>query len=407
MFFLILIQILNEPQIPNYANITCFEKDSIFYIISNDSIYSYNDKWKSKKISSDIDKTFDIIELNEEIYLIVSGGGKVFRFENEELNRIDKSYEFNNFFENSLFARNNEIYSIGGYGHFQDHNTIIKFDFDTKEWIKISEFNTIGKSHLISQYVEGEDKLYFGLGQTNGIKSNSIYSFNFKNNQTKLYSEFDIENTNSIKISNFYNPLFKSKENEIVSVDLKNKKYKVYKNINKVIDGEFVSYYSKKLNRFIVLSNGNEYKKINFLTEPQLLGKDYIENDLESRSNLIMLIFVFVITSLFLFYKLFRKRKTSEINLFQLNRILSNKEMIFLNKITDHNEVLFTDLMDFFDSNYSYESKIKKVNTTIQRINDSVKRNFNFKNDLLIIKKYNEDLRMKIVYLNNDIIVSK
>ena len=407
MFFLILIQILNEPQIPNYANITCFEKDSIFYIISNDSIYSYNDKWKSKKISSDIDKTFDIIELNEEIYLIVSGGGKVFRFENEELNRIDKSYEFNNFFENSLFARNNEIYSIGGYGHFQDHNTIIKFDFGTKEWIKISEFNTIGKSHLISQYVEGEDKLYFGLGQTNGIKSNSIYSFNFKNNQTKLYSEFDIENTNSIKISNFYNPLFKSKENEIVSVDLKNKKYKVYKNINKVIDGEFVSYYSKKLNRFIVLSNGNEYKKINFLTEPQLLGKDYIENDLESRSNLIMLIFVFVITSLFLFYKLFRKRKTSEINLFQLNRILSNKEMIFLNKITDHNEVLFTDLMDFFDSNYSYESKIKKVNTTIQRINDSVKRNFNFKNDLLIIKKYNEDLRMKIVYLNNDIIVSK
>ena len=407
MFFLILIQILNEPQIPNYANITCFEKDSIFYIISNDSIYSYNDKWKSKKISSDIDKTFDIIELNEEIYLIVSGGGKVFRFENEELNRIDKSYEFNNFFENSLFARNNEIYSIGGYGHFQDHNTIIKFDFGTKEWIKISEFNTIGKSHLISQYEEGEDKLYFGLGQTNGIKSNSIYSFNFKNNQTKLYSEFDIENTNSIKISNFYNPLFKSKENEIVSVDLKNKKYKVYKNINKVIDGEFVSYYSKKLNRFIVLSNGNEYKKINFLTEPQLLGKDYIENDLESRSNLIMLIFVFVITSLFLFYKLFRKRKTSEINLFQLNRILSNKEMIFLNKITNHNEVLFTDLMDFFDSNYSYESKIKKVNTTIQRINDSVKRNFNFKNDLLIIKKYNEDLRMKIVYLNNDIIVSK
>ena len=407
MFFLILIQLLHEPQIPNYANITCFEKDSIFYIISNDSIYSYNDKWKSKKISSDIDKTFDIIELNEEIYLIVSGGGKVFRFENEELNRIDKSYEFNNFFENSLFARNNEIYSIGGYGHFEDHNTIIKFDFDTKEWIKISEFNTIGKSHLISQYVEGEDKLYFGLGQTNGIKSNSIYSFNFKNNQTKLYSEFDIENTNSIKISNFYNPLFKSKENEIVSVDLKNKKYKVYKNINKVIDGEFVSYYSKKLNRFIVLSNGNEYKKINFLTEPQLLGKDYIENDLESRSNLIMLIFVFVITSLFLFYKLFIKRKTSEINLFQLNRILSNKEMIFLNKITDHNEVLFTDLMDFFDSNYSYESKIKKVNTTIQRINDSVKRNFNFKNDLLIIKKYNEDLRMKIVYLNNDIIVSK
>ena len=407
MFFLILIQILNEPQIPNYANITCFEKDSIFYIISNDSIYSYNDKWKSKKISSDIDKTFDIIELNEEIYLIVNGGGKVFRFENEELNRIDKSYEFNNFFENSLFARNNEIYSIGGYGHFQDHNTIIKFDFDTKEWIKISEFNTIGKSHLISQYVEGEDKLYFGLGQTNGIKSNSIYSFNFKNNQTKLYSEFDIENTNSIKISNFYNPLFKSKENEIVSVDLKNKKYKVYKNINKVIDGEFVSYYSKKLNRFIVLSNGNEYKKINFLTEPQLLGRDYIENDLESRSNLIMLIFVFVITSLFLFYKLFIKRKTSEINLFQLNRILSNKEMIFLNKITNHNEVLFTDLMDFFDSNYSYESKIKKVNTTIQRINDSVKRNFNFKNDLLIIKKYNEDLRMKIVYLNNDIIVSK
>ena len=295
MFFLILIQILNEPQIPNYANITCFEKDSIFYIISNDSIYSYNDKWKSKKISSDIDKTFDIIELNEEIYLIVNGGGKVFRFENEELNRIDKSYEFNNFFENSLFARNNEIYSIGGYGHFQDHNTIIKFDFDTKEWIKISEFNTIGKSHLISQYVEGEDKLYFGLGQTNGIKSNSIYSFNFKNNQTKLYSEFDIENTNSIKISNFYNPLFKSKENEIVSVDLKNKKYKVYKNINKVIDGEFVSYYSKKLNRFIVLSNGNEYKKINFLTEPQLLGRDYIENDLESRSKLIMLIFVFVI----------------------------------------------------------------------------------------------------------------
>jgi len=407
MFFLILIQILNEPQIPNFANITCFEKDSIFYIISNDSIYSYSDKWKSKKISSDIDKAFDIIELNEEIYLIVNGGGKVFRFENEELNRIDKSYEFNNFFENSLFARNNEIYSIGGYGHFQDHNTIIKFDFDTKEWIKISEFNTIGKSNLISQYEEGEDKLYFGLGQTNGIKSNSIYSFNFKNNQTKLYSEFDIENTNSIKILNFYNPLFKSKENEIVSVDLKNKKYIVYTNINKVIDGEFVSYYSKKLNRFIVLSNGNEYKKINFLTEPQLFGRDYIENDLESRSNLIMLIFVFVITSLFLFFKLFRKRKTSEINLFQLNSILSKKEMLFLNIIIDHNEVLFTDLMNFFDSNYSYESKIKKVNKTIQRINDSVKRNFNIKNDLLIIKKYHEDLRMKIVYLNNVIIVSK
>ena len=83
--------------------------------------------------------------------------------------------------------RNGNIFSFGGYGHFQLRNDFIFFDKNLKEWISFDkESYNEDKPYLtqgIIEYDDVKDKLYITLGRSRKSLSNKqVWSFDFKNN---------------------------------------------------------------------------------------------------------------------------------------------------------------------------------------------------------------------------------
>ena len=77
---------------------------------------------------------FNFLSIDKKGYLISKGLGLVYTFNNNEISRIDNSFDHRNKYLSSLFAYQNRIFSFGGYGLFTDKNNIIYFDDDAKEW---------------------------------------------------------------------------------------------------------------------------------------------------------------------------------------------------------------------------------------------------------------------------------
>ena len=62
------------------------------------------------------------------------GGGVLYVYQNNTLERIDKSFEHRNKFHSYDFIYNKQIFSFGGYGLFDDNNLLTYFYDKTHEW---------------------------------------------------------------------------------------------------------------------------------------------------------------------------------------------------------------------------------------------------------------------------------
>jgi len=65
----------------------------------------------------------------------------VFKLVGDSCIRLDKSVFHGFNFGRFLFAYNNELYALGGYGGFKANNYLLKFNFNTAEWVYV---HTIG-----------------------------------------------------------------------------------------------------------------------------------------------------------------------------------------------------------------------------------------------------------------------
>jgi hypothetical protein len=159
-------------------------------LFKNDSVVL---KTKQKKEVSIFKESFPG-NFSEYLYINVGGRtifvhegcGPVLEFRNDSLVRLDKSYLHRNQFGGNLFAYQNEIYILGGYGLFTHKKILTKFDFENKEWdlVKTNDLNIPAFMNCLSKVIE--DKLYVYGGQTNETANHKLYILNLKTKEWEI-----------------------------------------------------------------------------------------------------------------------------------------------------------------------------------------------------------------------------
>ena len=99
-------------------------------------------------------------------------------------------------------------------------------------------------------------------------------------------------------------------------------------------------------------------------------------------------------------YLIFKKK--TNIQKIKLKRkkiedILTTEEKHILSLIEEHypNYIKFPDLMDVFDSHLNYESKKKRLRSSLYQLEEKIEKNLKLKSKIFIERKNKEDLRIK------------
>ena len=136
IFSLLLSLILTPNKFIKNQFISFPHKDS-FVIIQNDSLYTTRDciTFSTTYLGTEFQHyNFNSFYVDGKTYLLSKGGGVLYVYENNTLERIDKSFEHRNKFYSYDFSYNKQIFSFGGYGLFDDNNILTFFDDKTQEW---------------------------------------------------------------------------------------------------------------------------------------------------------------------------------------------------------------------------------------------------------------------------------
>lgn len=110
------------------------------FVIENDSVKESSYKKYPKKIPNEIANLESINKLKTvtnskgEVYFLYPGGGLLFQYKNDSVERIDNSFPHRNQFSGHFFSYKNEIYLLGGYGYWKSNSILTKFNFTSKEW---------------------------------------------------------------------------------------------------------------------------------------------------------------------------------------------------------------------------------------------------------------------------------
>ena len=395
------------------------------YLISGDSIYSKPNgtQWIAKKHNLIINDLVFIQDHNSG-YLMHNSGGVIYKFDGLNFKRIDESFEFNTQYQSFPFMYKGSIYNFGGYGLFTFKNIITYFNKSKRETEYLVTNTAISKSPFGRKKMFGQvvgDDLFIGSG----------YGFdNDKENGTKKgfvfddYWVFDIISkewkrlgtgkplTNDERYTLIYD--FKGRNlviaiDKIFSIDIKNNTIDFYENVNddilksikKDAFRSLITYNKFKDGFYLVLDKPNFGNKLLFVRTDDFLGKPTRTESLYSEdNNLIGYYLLGGLILLFLGFLIMKKKthfkkissKRKEIDL-----ILNEEEKQIFNLIFDKHPdfIPFPELMDVFESHLSYESKKKKLRSSLYQIEEKIMGVLKTKKKVFIERKNKEDLRIK------------
>ena len=117
MFTILTLLLFQDSPKFSDTNHTLFSQGENFYILKKDTLFKYEeDEWSATKHNLKLKNyDFNVIEGNENLYLIADGGGLVLLFNNEKLEVISSSgfweSKFKSFdFKKLTYRENNQLY---------------------------------------------------------------------------------------------------------------------------------------------------------------------------------------------------------------------------------------------------------------------------------------------------------
>ena len=395
------------------------------YLISGDSIYSNQIKtdWIAKKHNLVIND-FAFISDKNKGYLMHNSGGIIYQFDGVNFNRIDESFEFNTQYQSFPFLYNGSIYNFGGYGLFTFKNILTYFNESKKETELITTTTSVSKSPFGRKKMFGQiigNELFIGSGygydnnKKNGTKKAIVLDDYWKFNLTS--KEWDLlgvgksftEDDNYTIIYDFNGTNLLLTKDMVCTIDIKENKVEFYDNANvdfikslkKDISRTYITYNKSKGGFYLILDKPNLGNKLLFISTNEFLGKPTRSETLysvEDNSILYYLLggLIFLIAGFFItnkktnFKKISFKRKV-------IDQILNEEEKQIFNLIFNKYPefIPFPELMDVFESHLSYESRKKKLRSSLYQIEDKIMGVLKSKNKVFIERKNKEDLRIK------------
>ena len=395
------------------------------YLISGDSIYSNQIKtdWIAKKHNLVIND-FAFISDKNKGYLMHNSGGIIYQFDGVNFNRIDESFEFNTQYQSFPFLYKGSIYNYGGYGLFTFKNILTYFNESKKETELITTTTSVSKSPFGRKKMFGQiigNELFIGSGygydnnKKNGTKKAIVLDDYWKFNLTS--KEWDLlgvgksftEDDNYTIIYDFNGTNLLLTKDMVCTIDIKENKVEFYDNANvdfikslkKDISRTYITYNKSKGGFYLILDKPNLGNKLLFISTNEFLGKPTRSETLysvEDNSILYYLLggLIFLIAGFFItnkktnFKKISFKRKV-------IDQILNEEEKQIFNLIFNKYPefIPFPELMDVFESHLSYESRKKKLRSSLYQIEDKIMGVLKSKNKVFIERKNKEDLRIK------------
>jgi len=431
VFLFLILSIVPGPRLDLSEHLV-FPEGEGFTIITTDSIYhTLNGKdFSSRKhfFAEDIYR-LDLIPTNDpQKFFIASGGGVVLKYENDTLQRVDQSYRWRSRYRSLAAAANDTIYLFGGYGEFTFYNDLLRFDESTREWVElpVQEPRPSRMSNAIGHLDVENRSLYVGFGSDSRyVDKRSTYRpfytigrFNLDGEyfETLGSMEFIQEFQNDVGVKywrsfpHYKLPVFYSNR-FLFTFDFKNGKAQLHDEADYSTIEQFseILAYNPNSNKFLMGREISDRPRYLVINELDLLGRQYTIFDMKKeeaqfKKYLIGIALLFVIG---LFY-LFSGKKQQLIDLINQNqkRIklqLSDEDFNVLQIIIDSypNFVDYPELQNSFKRDLSYESRIKKLRTTIKVVDDAVQSALKIKGSVFEIEKGKEDKRVKVIRLKD------
>lgn len=411
--------VYDGPELARQAEFTLYSIDDTNFILTADSLYSYNKQsgWSSRKHSFKLE-SYDLEELKdkEKTYLIIKGLGKVYKTDKDTVFPIDNSFEWKSRYSSFNFMRKGVIHSYGGYGFYSSKNNIVYFDTNSKEWsfVKQKNLNPVSNTSRLSKYDSIEDVLYTTLGTQNrsGIEfyNYKTVKFDFKTLNWTEVSELDkrIMDFNQKKTGQIipnYPEASLINRNYFTEIDFINDELRVYDIHNNIIENRRRMIYNEVNKEFFVAFENNSINKLNFavINKYDLLGEKFSTYNLHKKKyyayyalGAIISILIIIYVAFFFrkksIYDLIKNKKGLDSELDEIEKKLKDKLMDIYPKDLTYPEI--TILLDF---NLSYESNIKKTQKTINHLEYKIQRSLKIKSSVFETSKNDFDKRIKQV----------
>jgi hypothetical protein len=413
-----------KPPILNGSFLFTFKDQS--YLISGDSIYSNlnGTQWIAKKHNLIINDLV-FIQDNNRGYLMHNSGGIIYKFDGLNFKRIDESFEFNTQYQSFPFLYKGSIYNFGGYGLFTFKNIITYFNESKRETEYVVTTTAISKSPFGRKKMFGQivgDNLFIGSGygfdndKENGTKKaivlDDYWKFNLKSKKWSFLGTRNplTQDDNYTILYDFNDKNLLVAKDRVCTIDIKNNIVEFYddanidfiKSLKQDVSRTYITYNKSKDGFYMILNKPNLGNKLLFINSNEFIGKPTRSEPLYSVKDssifyyllggllLAISFFMFIVRKKDNFHKIISKRKDIEI-------ILNEEEKQIFNLITDkHPEFIpFPELMDVFESHLSYESRKKKLRSSLYQIEYKIMRVLKSKNKVFVERKNKEDLRIK------------
>lgn len=387
-----------------------------------------------KKYNSPLPIELDVIDfrglkstkLADVTYLLFPGGGMLFSFKDGVIKRIDASFAQRNYFGAEFFTHQDGIYLLGGYGLWTSKNDLLKYNFNQKQWNKITTYGDMPQPGIREMGIVKTENMIYTIGGNNIITNtqslkniDKIYSLNLTTYEWSQNFSLPTKETEYINSNREFGvqidyqwvifPTVKREEylylDPINGLIKKRKSNEVFESnsIPLFSNGYFISTQPDKLSAKKNKLYNYPYKNEGYDSESSL---NYIAGVQSKNLTFLLLLIIFIS---FFIWILFFKTKSFKLynNSISRGRIiveLDDSELYFLYKLAKYGSVLNSDLVHFFnEEGKTQDLFVKRKNLMINNLDK--KLNIHFKKSFFFKSQDSSDKRQSIYRISPRIVI--
>lgn len=421
----------HNGQIVNDTLVVFSEAEAIKYPLNDNKnpvsfpIDNYLVRDETRMTESSALSYFYSVVVENEVYFIEEKGGKIYKYIDNSLKRIDRSYSHRMQIGSTVFSRDKTIYRFGGYGFWSMRNFFTYFSSDIMEWEAESPINTTktppGLANYYLSHTEDQAIIFGGNSQDPNNLNNprnlndEVWLYDFIKAKWNLLGPLEL-NLSKIRAIRMLADEILVYLNDNTILRIQPFKNKVVKHMATTLQQNLynkkgqLAVYKKDKNYYSFVLYDNLYDNLDKVelekrAEDEFFGTVIGETKLyQDYSNWRYLFLLLIIPIAYYSRKIIIsfKVKQSKIAINDKGLIYKRvfydyeeKEMEVIKLLMEFDVVHSSDILDLVENpNHNYSHNMRTKNQLIDKINYKLKTMLKIDFDLITSEKSREDRRI-------------